>query len=202
MKKTLSLALVALLAVSALGVSGCKQIQNTLHNPVGNANAAVVSANANLKKVAASEAKVQALGNDMSILEPTADGAKQALETILKLRDELAVQKRELEAAKKSLSTIKAGDVKPEFKRYAQLEIASIDTRLTVVGEGSKLYDQLDAMYSAIRDKKLTNTLSKKISTEIDTIRNNIAALSDQATAESTTASDYFEAQELGGTTK
>jgi hypothetical protein len=200
MKKTLSLALAGLLAVSALGVSGCAQIQSALHNPVDGANAAIVSANANLKKVGESETKVQALGNGMSILEPTPEGAKQALEVILKLRDELAVQKRELETAKKSLSTIDASDVKPQFKKYAQLEITSIDTRLKVVGEGSKLYDQLDAMYSAIRDKKLTNPLSKKISTEIDTIRNNIAALSDQATAESVKASDYFEAQELGGT--
>jgi hypothetical protein len=199
MKKTLSLALAALLAVSALAVTGCTQIEGILHNPVDDANAAIVSANANLSKVGASGVAVESLDQSMSILPPTPEGAKAALEIILKLRDELAVQKKELQAAKKSLASIKALSVKSEFKQYAQLEIASIDTRLAVVDESSKLYDQWDAMYSAFRDKKLTNSLSKKISTEIDTISSNIALLSEKATTESAKAADYFEAQALGG---
>ena len=200
MKKTLGVVLAAMLALSALGMSGCTQIQSILHNPAEDANAAIVKANANLQKVGVSGITVQALASSMSTLPPTASGAKRALATILKLRSETATQTRELQAAKKALAGIKALDVKDEFKQYAQLEITSIDTRLAVVGENAKLYDQMDKMYSAFRDKKLTNALSNTISAEMDTIRNNITLLSDQAAAESVKASDYFEAQVLGGT--
>jgi hypothetical protein len=199
MKKMLAVALAVLLAVSALGLSGCREIKNAIDNPVDHANVAIKAANDDLKKFTASDAKVQGLATELNAVDVTPAGATKALEIIVKLRAELAAQKSALESARTSLLSIKQLDVKPEFKKYADLEVVSIDTRIKVVGEGTKLYDQMDIMYAAIRDKKLTNTLSNTIRVEIDTIANNIAALSDQATAESKTASDYFEAQKLGG---
>ena len=115
------------------------------------------------------------------------------------MRTELGKQKTELEAAKKAILAIKTLDVKPEFKKYADLEAKAIDTRIVIVGEGVKLYAEMDKMYTAIRDKKTTNAATQKISAEIDTIMNNVAALTEQAKGESEAAAAYFKAQKLGG---
>jgi hypothetical protein len=195
-KKTAAAALAALLVMSALGLTGCGQ---WFADPVKDANAAIAAANGHLKTFAGSDTTVQKLATDLSAADLSPAGAAKALEVTQKLRTELGKQKAELEAAKKAILSIKALDVKPEFKKYADLEAKAIDTRIVIVGEGVKLYAEMDKMYTAIRDKKTNNTATQKISAEIDTIMNNVAALTEQAKGESQAAADYFKAQKLGG---
>lgn len=202
MKKNLALALAALVTASALALAGCSQVGAVFHDPVQDANRAIQDANAQLKSAADSEAKVQKLAVDMAALPPTPDGAKQALDVVAQMRAELDPQRAALEAAKKSLSGIASLDVKPELKKYAELELKSIGTRLLVLKESAALYDQLVLMYTAVRDGTLTAKLSKQISVDRDTAANNVAALTDQAVEESKAASDYFDLQDLGGTGK
>lgn len=200
MNKTLMTVLA--ISVAALALAGCGQQAGLFSDPVQAANTAIQEANTNLKTAADSETKVQKLATEMASLPPTRDGAKKALDLVAQMRAEIAPQKAALEAAKNALAGIKSLEVKAELKRYADLETKSIDTRLTVLKESASLYDQLDLMYSAVRDGTLTSELSRKIAVDRDTAANNVAAMSDQAVEESKAASDYFEMQNLGGATK
>jgi hypothetical protein len=195
-KKTAATVLAVLLTLSALGLSGCAE---WFDDPVKDANAAIGTANGHLKTFADSGAAVSQLASDLAGADLSAAGAAKALEITAKLRAELGKQKTELEAAKKAILSIKALDVKPEFKKYADLEAKAIDTRIVIVGEGVKLYAEMDKMYVAIRDKKTSNTATQKISAEIDTIMNNVAALTEQGDGEAAAAAAYFKEQKLGG---
>jgi hypothetical protein len=196
MKKTVTAALAVVLALSVLGMTGCSK---WFADPVGQANTAIDTANTHLKTFAASDAAVQKLANDLSSADLTPAGATAALGITQQLTAELAKQKTELEAAKAAILKVKNLDVKAEFKTYADLEAKAIDTRITIVAEGTNLYAQMTQMYTAIRDKKTNNAQTQKITTAIDTIMNNIAALTEQAKTESQAAADYFTAQKLGG---
>jgi hypothetical protein len=196
MKKIVTAALVALLALTVLGAAGCSK---WFDDPVAKANAAIDDANAHLKTFAASDTQVQKLANDLSSADLTPAGATTALGITQQLTTELAKQKTELEAAKAAILKVKALDVKAEFKKYADLEAKAIDTRITIVAEGTNLYAQMTQMYTAIRDKKTNNVQTQKITNEIDNIMNHVAALTEQAKTESQAASDYFDKQNLGG---
>lgn len=196
MRKTLTAALVVCLAFAALSLTGCSA---WFGGPVKDANAAIADANNHLKAFAASDATVQKLANDLSATDLTTAGAQAALGITQQLTTELTKQRSELTQAKSAIVSVKALDVKDEFKKYADLEAKAIDTRITIVDEGTKLYGQMTQMYTAIRDKKTNNAQTQKITTAIDTIMNNIAALTEQAKTESQAAADYFTAQKLGG---
>lgn len=200
MNKTITAVLA--ISIAALALAGCGQQAGLFSDPVQAANSAIQEANTSLKAAADSETKVQKLATEMASLPPTRDGARKALDLVAQMRAEIAPQKAALEAAKTALAGIKSLEVKAELKKYADLETKSIDTRLTVLKESASLYDQLDLMYTAVRDGTLTSELSRKIAVDRDTAANNVAAMSDQAVEESKAASDYFEVQNLGGATK
>jgi hypothetical protein len=195
-KKTLATAVVVLLAIAALGLAGCT---SWFAKPITDANKAITDANAHITKFGEADATIQKLQSDLNGVPVTVAGANQALGITAQLRTALGTEKTELDAAKASLSTIKGLDVRKEFKTYADLEITALDTRSKIVDQGLSLYDQMDQMYTAIRDKKASTNLTAKILAEYDKITATIAALTDQAQTQSQAAADYFKAQKLGG---
>lgn len=189
MKRIVTATLVVLLATVAVAASGC----TLFANPTADANTAIAAANTHLNKAAASATAAQKLENDLSASDLTPAGATAALGIVTQLNAEREKQQAELEAAKKAIVSIKALDVKDEYKKYADLEAKGIATRISIVTEGQNLYSQMQQMYEAIRDKKTNNLQTQKITTQIDQIMNNIAALTEQAKTDSDAASAYYD---------
>lgn len=195
MKKSGALALAAVMILSALAVSGC----GLLKNPMDDANAAVKLANDNLAKASSQSEGIQALAQQLNNVDATPEGAAKALGITAQLRAALEAQKKSLEAAKKALAAVGALEVKPEFKEYAKLESAAIDARVAIVDANLKLYVEMDKMYTAIRDKKTSNTKTQEILGAIDTITNDITGLTAEAQVRADAASKFFEDKKLGG---
>lgn len=185
MRRPVVYALAALLALSVAGATGC----DMLEDPTKDANAAIAEANLHFKNYQASNAKVKELAEELS----EQDGPEKALEAIGALKNELEIQKHELQEAAKDISKIKKLEVDDSFKRYADLEIAAIEAEIAVIEEGAKLYDETERMEIAIRDKKATTSLTSEIRDNIDSSSLEISALETAATEAWDAAATFFD---------
>jgi hypothetical protein len=184
-------ALIALAAVVVLA-AGCS-------NPTAQADSDISSVNAHLNAAAASEAKAKDLTTQLGAVSYTKAGAAQALTLITQMQAELNTQKTELQAAQSKLGSATKLDIKPELKKYIQLESAAIDTRIEIVDAGLQLYDETGQMYQAISAGKSNNVAMNKITATMDQSSSQIEALTLEAATQTQAASSYFAAHKLGG---
>lgn len=179
----------AMLAAAVLGGAGCTMLEN----PTADANKAIAAANVHLKAFQASDTKVQKLAEELNSLDVSPEGATKALEITAQVKAELATQKQELAAGSEAIAAIKSLEVTPDFKKYADLEIAAIAAQIAVVDEGVKLYDEMDRLYTAIRDKKNTPTFTNEMTAAIDAVYARVQELSTTASKAKSEAEAYFE---------
>ncbi|MDO8964741.1 MAG: hypothetical protein Q7W30_09655 [Coriobacteriia bacterium] len=196
MKKITAIVAVVLLAVSAFGLAGCSE---WLKDPVEDANKAISAANKSLTKYSDSDERVQTLANELNAIAVSPDGATKALAITGKIRGEFDGQKSALGEARKSIASIKALKIKDEFKKYADLEVKAIDARIKIIEQGVLLYDEMDKVYTAIRDRKQNNAQTQQVLAKVDEISGQIALLTEAARTDAQKASDYFMKQQLGG---
>lgn len=194
MRRFLAVALATLLMLSALTLAGCSQWFEDSAEP---ANAAIAVANAHLQKAATSESEVTSAAATLESIAYTRTGARAALKTTKAVKLALATQKTELLAGKAAMDGIAKLEVADEFKQYAKLEAAAIDTRITIADTQARLYDALDKLYTAVVKRSKTDPQDLMIA--IDQIRQEIVSLAEQATAQTKAAADYFELNGLKG---
>lgn len=196
MRRIPAAALAALLIVIMLALAGCS---SWFSNPSRPANDAIATANAHLKKAAASGQAVSEAASGLDSTPYTKEGASSALQITAKVREDLATQKSELAAAKAAMDSIAAMDVSTGLKEYAKLESTAIATRVKVTDLGTKLYAETDKLYEALQVSELTPEQTQKLLDGVETIKRDITAVSEMAAQQSQAASDYFIAQKLGG---
>lgn len=196
MRRIPAAAMAALLLVCALALAGCSTWFESSAKP---ANDAIATANANMKKAMTAGATVSAAATRLEAIPYTAAGASDALELTSEIKSDLASQKTELEAAKAAMDSIAKLEVADKLKAYARLESAALGTRVRVVDLGTKLYTEMERLYSTYSEGKAEATGTQEILTGIESIRRDITAVSELAAQQSKAASDYFTAQKLGG---
>jgi hypothetical protein len=194
MKKSQALAVVAVLIGALLALTGCAK---WFEDPAKPANAAIAVANAHLKKAAALSSQIASDAVVLDSLPASTHGAAKGLNATAALKVLLASEKTELIAAKTAMDGIAKLEVAAEFKQYAKLESTAISTRVTMTDTNTRLYDALDRFYTALKSKATVDP--QQILTVIDQIKQEMAALTEQAVTESKAASDYFTSKKLGG---
>jgi len=196
MSKTTAALSAALLLVGALALTGCASWLDSPNKP---ANDAIAVANTHLKKAATAGASVTEGASSLDAIPYTKAGAASALVATAKLKTDLATQKAELEAAKAAMDSIAAMEVSAELKEYAKLESAALATQVQTVDLGTKLYAEMDKLYSALEKGQTTAIDTQRILDGVATIKRDITAVSELAAQQSKAATDYFTAQKLGG---
>jgi hypothetical protein len=190
MKKT-TLIVTALLALTLVVSTGCGASSSAL-------DGVVTQVNGHLQKAVAVDAQVQSDALRLSKVPYSRYGAKQAGKMAAALRAQLATEKVELQAARQALASVAGLDLKADFKQYALLEIAAIDTRIKIADQGAALYAETAKVYAAVVNKHAGSTAISAPTAQIDAIGSQIASLTAQASAQSKAASDYFQAHNLG----
>lgn len=193
MKRVVPPALVVAMVLVAVALTGCA---NWFADAAKPANDAILSANDHLKAAAAAGTEVQTLTDQLSGVDLTAAGGKQGVDLLAQIDTKLASQTGELTAAKKSLDGVSALDVKQEFKQYAKLEAASVQTRIAITAVEAKMYASMERLYSGL--KAGTHVDQVEISGEIGAFRAEMDAMSTTAAQQAKAASDYFTAKKLG----
>ncbi len=195
MRRTIiaTLAIGALVCVAVVA-TGC----DLFHDYNKDANALIGQVNASLGRYQSLDATVQALAVELESISVDPKGAKKALATTAKIRQTLDAQKSELETATATLEKLKKIKVSDEMKKYADLEIAAIAAQMKVVDEGKALYDEMDQIYKAVRDKTGTTRKVDASTARIQEIRTQIGTLVDQGAQAEQAAQDYFEKNVVG----
>jgi hypothetical protein len=192
MRRTIFAALVAVLAVAALALGGC----SLFSSPTTDANNAITEANVHLKLYQASDDKVQKVAADLNKLDVTPEDAAKALGLTAEIRNELALQKKELKEGATAIAKVKTFKVDDTYKKYADLEVAAITAQIAVIDEGVKLYAEMDKLYVAIKDKKATAAFTSEITASIDVLYAKITELSIVAAKAKDEANAYFDKTE------
>jgi hypothetical protein len=180
MRRTIFAALVAVLAVAALALGGC----SLFSSPTTDANNAITEANVHLKLYQASDDKVQKVAADLNKLDVTPEDAAKALGLTAEIRNELALQKKELKEGATAIAKVKTFKVDDTYKKIA------------VIDEGVKLYAEMDKLYVAIKDKKATAAFTSEITASIDVLYAKITELSIVAAKAKDEANAYFDKTE------
>ena len=188
---TVRLTIAAALAACLLVLAGCSTGSADL-------DAAISQANVHLQKAAGFEEQVKPLVTRLSGVKYSRAGAAAGLRVTTALTKAIAAEKAELVAARASLASVQTLSVKDEFKKYARLEVAAIDTRIKIADAGAKLYTETGKVYAALRDAKGAVPDLGTVSATMDAITSDIATLTVQAGAQSRAAADYFVTQKLG----
>lgn len=196
MRKSPAAAVAALLIVFSLALAGCS---TWFENPAKPANDAITTANTHMKKAMAAGALVTDAAGLLESIPYTTAGTKQALELTAKIKNDLAIEKTEFEAAKAAMDSIAALEVDEEYKAYAKLESTAIGTRVRVVELGVKLYAEMDKLYVAVSKGKTGSPEMQQIVDGIDAVKRDITAVSELAAQQSQAALDYFNTKKLGG---
>jgi hypothetical protein len=195
MRKTTAVAAVTVMTLAALAMAGCS---SWFESPAKPANDAIAVANAHLKVAAALETSVSAGGSALQSLPYTPTGSTDAVKITGAAMEDLTKERAELLSAKTAIDGIEKLDVSQQFKSYAKLESASIDARVALVDAESRLYDAMDRLYKTLADKSTKVDVQEMI-TAIQQMQSEVAALSDTAGQASQAASDFFNANKLGG---
>lgn len=193
MKRVVPPALVVAMVLVAVALTGCA---NWFADPAKPANDAIISANGHLKTAAAAGTEIQTLTDQLSGVALTAAGGKQSVDLLAQIDAKLATQTGELTAAKKSLDSVSALNVKQEFKQYAKLEVASVRTRIAVTAIEARMYASMQRLYRGL--KAGTHVDQVEISGEIGAFRAEMDAMNTTAAQQEKAASDYFTAKKLG----
>jgi len=185
---------VALLLAAVLTLAGCSQ---WLESPAKPANDAIAVANGHLEKAASLEEQVQTKVADLESLPATKDGASQGLEITKGLRDTIASEKTELASAKDAMDGVAKLEVADDYKKYAELESKTIDTRITMTDTTLRLFDAMDVLYNSLQ-KGGTKVEPQQIQAVIAQVKQELTDLSTQASDEAQAAADYFTSKGLG----
>lgn len=198
MRRISAAAMAALLIALALALTltGCS---SWLESPAKPANDAITTANDHLKKAVKAGTSVSDAAARLESIPYTTAGAAEALKLTAEIKADLTSQKAELEAAKAAMDSIVKLDVAEEFKAYARLESTALQTRAQVVDLGTKLYTEMDKLYTILRKGKSRVPDTQGILDGIDMIRRDMTAVSELAAQQATAAADYFTAHKLGG---
>lgn len=196
MRRISAAAVAASLIVCALALAGCS---TWFESPAKPANDAITTANVHLKKAVEAGSSVSDAAGRLEAIPYTTAGAAEALKLTAEIKADLASQRAELEAAKAAMDSIVKLDVAEEFKAYARLESTALQTRAQVVDLGTKLYAEMDKLYTVLRKGKSRVPDTQGILDGIDAIRRDITAMSELAAQQAKAASDYFTAHKLGG---
>lgn len=194
MRRTQTLAITALLIAAMFPLAGCSQ---WLESPAKPANDAIEVANGHLEAAAELEEEVQSTVASLDSLPLTKDGAGQGLEITAELRETIAAERTELESAKAAMDGIAALDVADEYKEYATLESAAIDTRITLTDTTLRLFDAMDVLYTALK-KTSSDVEPQQVQTIIAQVKQELEELSTQAADQAQTARDFFRDNRLG----
>ena len=186
MKRYLLLATIAM-AVVALLLVGCD-------NTTAQANALIGQADAHMKKSIALGDEAATLEQDLNNLDGSPASAAKGLELIAQVKVKLVQQKTEMEGAKQAYAGVDKIGVKPQVKKYAELEAAVIDIGIARNAEYMKLYDAMTVMFTGIRDNKATEKQTAEFLTVSDAITAKIDELTKAANQASDDAVAYYKA--------
>lgn len=195
MRKSRVPAVVIVLVVAMLALVGCA---SWFESPTKPANEAIELANAKLQKAASYEDEIRTEVSALDELPATSEGAAQGLAATAALRDTIAKERSELEAAKEAVDSIEAMKVEDEYKQYARLESTAIDTRITMTDTTLRLFDAMDALYGSLKSGK-SDVEPEQIQAVIGQIQRELSALGEQAEDEAQAARDFFDESRLGG---
>lgn len=185
----------ALLLVATLGLAGCA---GWFENPTKPANDAIRQANAKLEKAAAYEEEIRGTVSSLNELPATPEGAEQGLAITARVRETIAKERSELEAAKAAVDTIAKMKVDEEYKQYAKLEAAAIDTRVTMTDTTLRLFDAMDVLYGSLKSGG-QEIEPEQVQVVIEQVKKELSDLGRQAEDESQEARDFFDGSSLGG---
>ena len=194
-KSTAALAAASLIVITALVLAGCT---SWFESPGAPANDAIGVANGHLQTAASIEATVSADAASLQAVPYTEAGANAALKLTAAIATALASERKELTAAKAAMDGMAALEVDAPLKEYAALESASIDARIALADGEARLYAALDRLFSSLSGA-LTGVDDQETITAIQAMQQEVAALSESASAAAKTASDYFTTNRLGG---
>lgn len=184
-----------LLFVALLALAGCS---SWLESPTKPANDAIEKANAALEKAASFEEDVRTKVSSLDELPATPEGAEQGLGVTSELRETIAKEKAQLESAKVSMDGIGKLKVDDEYKQYAELESAAIDTRITMTDTTLRLFDAMDVLYTSVKNDK-NDVDPEQIQAVIGQVKQELSDLGKQAEDEAQAARDFFDTSDLGG---
>lgn len=190
MRRTVTIALALVLALSALAISGC----DLFRNPMKDANDAIAAGNVHLRKFRESEDRLKKASTELNSLNSlTSEEASRALTLIAEIKKECTTQRTELDAAAKEIAKVKTYDVGETYKKYADLEVKAIQAQIAVIDEAEQLYGELERNYIAIRDDQQSTGMAREIGAKIDTHWANLMTLQEAASKAKTEADQYFE---------
>jgi hypothetical protein len=187
MKRYLLLVTVAALVVVSMLLAGCD-------NTTAQANAFIGQADAHMKKAMALGDEAAALEQQINSLDGSPASAASGLDLITKVKAKLAQQKTEMEGAKQAYAGVDKLAVKPQVKKYAQLEAAVIDLGIKRSLEYGKLYDAMAVMFTGIRDNTTTEKQTADFLAASDAITASVDALNAQVQQASDDALAYYQA--------
>jgi hypothetical protein len=194
-RSTAALAAASLIVITALALAGCT---SWFESPGKPANDAIGVANGHLQTAASIDATVSANVASLQGVPYTAAGAKDALKLTAAIATELASERKELIAAKAAMDGIATLEVEAALKEYAALESTSIDARIALADGEARLYAGFDRLFSSLSGA-LKGVDNQEMITAIQSMQQEVAALSESASAAAKTASDFFATNKLGG---
>ena len=194
-KSTTALAAASLIVITAIVLTGCTSWFASPNQP---ANDAIGVANGHLQTAASQEASVVASAASLQSVPYTKAGATSALRLTAGIATALAAERTELTAAKGAMDGVASLEVDASLKQYAALESASIDARIVLADGEARLYTALDRLFSSLSGAT-TGVDNQEMITAIQSMQQEVAALSESASAAAKTASDFFATNKLGG---
>jgi hypothetical protein len=195
MRKSTAAAAAASLIIAMAMLTGCT---TWFQAPSAPAAGAIATANEHLKKAASLEQTVTADAASLQNVPYTKAGAKSALKLTGAITKTLKSERAELVAAKAAMDGIAKLEVEEALKQYAQLESASIDARIALADAEARLYDAFDRLYGALAGSGPAVD-NQEISTAIQLMQQEVTALGETAAAAAKTATDFYNANKLGG---
>lgn len=194
-KSTAALAAASIIVIASLALAGCTSWFESAGKP---ANDAIGVANGHLQTAASLEASVAAGATALQGVPNASAGAKDALKFTAAISTALTAERAELVAAKDAMDGVAKLEVDAALKQYAALESTSIDARIALADGEARLYGAFDRLFSSLSGT-LTGVDNQETITAIQSMQQEVAALSVTASEAAKTASDFFAANKLGG---